>query len=170
MARQGKATEVLKRTLSIAFGSCIPPRTRSIHHAPTLAIRRRIGAEPRRIWNAPRRSTTPRPGWGAAELGRLVASYADAAPDPAAWLEADVPEDGRSPPSPRPRGIARAPAHRRPPIERTVRQGIKPRTAKARVFPSRAPSPRPVAAVLAGIDDEWLATDRRHITRGDRDA
>ena len=51
-----------------------------------------------------------------------------------------------------------------------MQQGIKRRAAKVRVFPSRDALLRLVAAVLAEIDGEWLATDRRYITRGDRDA
>ena len=45
----------------------------AIHHAPTLAVRGRIGAELRRIWNAATLADAE------AELGRLVASYAAAA-------------------------------------------------------------------------------------------
>jgi transposase-like protein len=133
----------------------------AVHHAPTLAIRGRIGAELRRIWNAPTLDDAE------AELRRLVASYAEAAPDLAAWLEANVPE-----------GLAvftLPEGHRRRlrtanPIERAVQQEIKRRTAKVRVFPSRDALLRLVSAVLAEIDDEWLATDRRYITWGDRDA
>jgi transposase-like protein len=133
----------------------------AVHHAPTLAIRGRIGAELRRIWNAPTLDDAE------AELRRLVASYAEAAPDLAAWLEANVPE-----------GLAvftLPEGHRRRlrtanPIERAVQQEIKRRTAKVRVFPSRDALLRLVSAVLAEIDDEWLATDRRYITWEDRDA
>jgi transposase-like protein len=133
----------------------------AIHHAPTLAIRKRIGAELRRIWTA----ATPHDAEAALE--RLVAAYAEAAPDLAAWLEANVPE-----------GLAAfslPEGHRRRlrtanPIERAVQQEIKRRTAKVRVFPSRDALLRLVSAVLAEIDDEWLATDRRYITWDDRDA
>jgi putative transposase len=133
----------------------------AIHHAPTLAIRRRLGAELRRIWNAATLVDAE------AELRRLVAAYAAAAPDLAAWLEANVPE-----------GLAAftlPEGHRRRlrtanPIERAVQQEIKRRTAKVRVFPSRDALLRLVSAVLAEIDDDWLATDRRYITWGDRDA
>ena len=133
----------------------------AIHHAPTLAIRRRIGAELRRVWNAPTLADAE------AELERLVAAYAAAAPDLAAWLEADVPE-----------GLAAftlPEGHRRRlrtanPIERAVQQELKRRTVKVRVFPSRDALLRLVSAVLAEIDDEWLATDRRYITWEDRDA
>ncbi len=133
----------------------------AIHHAPTLAIRRRIGAELRRIWNAATLADAE------AELKRLVASYADAAPDLAAWLEADVP-DGLA-------AFTLPEGHRRRlrtanPIERAVQQELKRRTVKARVFPSRDALLRLVSAVLAEIDDDWLATDRRYITWGDRDA
>jgi putative transposase len=133
----------------------------ALHHAPTLAIRRRLGAELRRVWNAPTLADAE------AELRRLVASYAAPAPDLAAWLEADVPE-----------GLAAftlPEGHRRRlrtanPIERAVQQELKRRTVKVRVFPSRDALLRLVSAVLAEIDDDWLATDRRYITWGDRDA
>jgi transposase-like protein len=133
----------------------------AIHHAPTLALRRRIGAELRRIWNAATLADAE------AELGRLVASYAAAAPDLAAWLEVNIPE-----------GLAAftLPEHHRKrmrtanPIERAVQQELKRRTVKVRVFPSRDALLRLASAVLAEIDDEWLATDRRYITWGDRDA
>jgi putative transposase len=133
----------------------------AVHHAPTLAIRKRIGAELRRIWNAATLADAE------AELGRLVASYADAAPDLAAWLEANVLE-----------GLAAftLPENHRKrlrtanPIERAVQQEIKRRTVKVRVFPSRDALLRLVSAVLAEIDDDWLATDRRYITWEGRDA
>ena len=133
----------------------------AVHHAPTLAIRGRIGAELRRIWNAPTLADAE------AELRRLVASYAAATPDLAAWLEANVPE-----------GLAvltLPEGHRRRlrtanPIERAVQQELKRRTVKVRVFPSRDALLRLVSAVLAEIDDDWLATDRRYITWEDRDA
>ena len=133
----------------------------AIHHAPTLAVRKRIGAELRRIWNAATLDDAE------AELRRLVASYAATAPDLAAWLEANVP-DGLA-------AFTLPEGHRRRlctanPIERAVQQELKRRTVKVRVFPSRDALLRLVSAVLAEIDDEWLATDRRYITWDDRDA
>jgi putative transposase len=133
----------------------------AIHHAPTLAIRKRLGAELRRIWNAATLADAE------AELRRLVAAYAAAAPDLAAWLEANVPE-----------GLAAftlPEGHRRRlrtanPIERAVQQEIKRRTVKVRVFPSRDALLRLVSAVLAEIDDDWATTDRRYITWEGRDA
>jgi putative transposase len=133
----------------------------AIHHAPTLAIRKRLGAELRRIWNAATLADAE------AELRRLVAAYAAAAPDLAAWLEANVPE-----------GLAAftlPEGHRRRlrtanPIERAVQQELKRRTVKVRVFPSRDALLRLVSAVLAEIDDDWATTDRRYITWEGRDA
>jgi transposase-like protein len=133
----------------------------AIHHAPTLAIRKRLGAELRRIWNAATLADAE------AELKRLVAAYAEAAPDLAAWLEANVPE-----------GLAAftlPEGHRRRlrtanPIERAVQQELKRRTVKVRVFPSRDALLRLVSAVLAEIDDDWATTDRRYITWEGRDA
>jgi putative transposase len=101
------------------------------------------------------------------ELRRLVAAYAGAAPDLAAWLEANVPE-----------GLAAfaLPEHHRKrmrtanPIERAVQQELKRRTVKVGVFPSRDALLRLVSAVLAEIDDDWATTDRRSITWDDRDA
>ncbi len=133
----------------------------AIHHAPTLAIRRRIGAELRRIWNAATLADAE------AELKRLVAAYAAAAPDLAAWLEADVPEGLAAFSLPEPHRKRMRTAN---PIERAIQQEIKRRTAKVRVFPSRDALLRLVSAVLAEIDDEWLATDRRYLTWEDRDA
>ena len=133
----------------------------ALHHAPTLAIRRRLGAELRRIWDAPTLADAE------AELRRLVASYAAAAPALAAWLEANVPEGLAA--------FALPENHRKRlrtanPIERAVQQEIKRRTVKVRVFPSRDALLRLVSAVLAEIDDDWATTDRRYITWEGRDA
>jgi putative transposase len=132
-----------------------------IHHAPTLAIRGRIGAELRRIWNAATLDDAE------TELRRLAAAYAGAAPDLAAWLEANVPEGLAA--------FALPENHRKRmrtanPIERAVQQELKRRTVKVRVFPSRDALLRLVSAVLAEIDDDWATTDRRYITWEDRDA
>ena len=58
----------------------------AIHHAPNIAIRKRIGSELRAVWNA---NTL-----AAAEtaLADLVSSYREAAPKLAEWLEYNVPE------------------------------------------------------------------------------
>ena len=95
----------------------------AIHHAPSTAIRKRIGAELRRIWNAPTREAAEE------ELKRLVAGYRDKAERLAAWLESNVPE-GLT--------VFEFPEHTRRrlrtanPIERAIQQEIKRRTASCR--------------------------------------
>jgi putative transposase len=95
----------------------------AIHHAPSTAIRKRIGAEPRRVWNAPTREAAEE------ELKRLVACYRDKAERLAAWLESNVPE-GLT--------VFEFPEHTRRrlrtanPIERAIQQEIKRRTASCR--------------------------------------
>lgn len=132
----------------------------AIHHAPTLAIRKRIGEELRAIWNARDLKTAE------AELAALAESYRKAAPKLAEWLEANVPE-----------GLAvftLPKEHRRRmrtsnPIERAVQQEIKRRTKKVRVFPNEASLLRLVTAVLAEIDEDWATTDRVYINMENRD-
>ncbi len=132
----------------------------AIHHAPNRTIKKKIGAELRRIWNAETLDDAK------ATLDQLVQGYAKTAPDLAAWLETNVPE-----------GLAvftLPEAHRRRlrtanPIERAIQQEIKRRTAKVRVFPSQDALLRLVSAILAEIDDDWAATDRRYITWENQD-
>jgi len=56
------------------------------HHAPNVAIRKRIGSELRAVWNAPDLAKAE------AALSDLVASYRDSAPKLAEWLEENLPE------------------------------------------------------------------------------
>ncbi|PKO63753.1 MAG: hypothetical protein CVU23_09675, partial [Betaproteobacteria bacterium HGW-Betaproteobacteria-17] len=58
----------------------------AIHHAPNAAIRKRIGAELRAVWNAASLAKAE------TALAELVAAYRDTAPKLAAWLEESVPE------------------------------------------------------------------------------
>ena len=58
----------------------------AIHHAPSFAIRKRIGAELRGVWNAASLAKAE------TALAELVATYRDTAPKLAAWLEESVPE------------------------------------------------------------------------------
>ena len=58
----------------------------AIHHAPNLAIRKRIGKELRRVWDAADLKAAE------AELARLVESYRDKAAKLALWLEDAIPE------------------------------------------------------------------------------
>jgi transposase-like protein len=132
----------------------------AIHHAPTLAIRKRIGAELRAVWNARNLKAAE------AELAALVESYRQTAPKLAAWLEKNVPE-----------GLAvftLDEAHRRRmrtsnPIERAIQQEIKRRTRKVRVFPNEDALLRLVTAVLAEIDDEWATSTRAYLAMGAAD-
>lgn len=132
----------------------------AIHHAPSLATARRVGAELRAVWNARDLHAAK------AELARLVETCAESAPRLAAWLEADVPE-----------GLAvfASPEHHRRrtrtsnPIERGVQQKIKRRTQRVRVLPNKASLLRPVTAVLVEINEERATTDRVHITMHDQD-
>ena len=126
----------------------------AIHHAPTLAIRKRIGAELRQIWNAPNLETATE------TLRRLVETYRDKSSKLAAWLEGNIPE-----------GLAvfTLPEHHRRrlrtsnPIERAVQQEIKRRTQKVRVFPNEDSLERLVSAVLVEIDDKWAVADKAYI-------
>ena len=126
----------------------------AIHHAPSLAIRKRIGAELRQIWNA------PDPNLATESLRRLVESYRDKAAKLAAWLEDNVP-DGLA--------VFTLPeAHRRRlrtsnPMERAIQQEIKRRTQKVRVFPNEKSLERLVSAVLVEIDDKWASADKAYI-------
>jgi len=126
----------------------------AIHHAPNLAIRKRIGAELREIWNAASLAKAE------TALAELVADYRDTAPALAAWLEENVPE-----------GLAvfTLPKHHRRrlrtsnPMERSVQQELKRRTVKVRVFPNEAALERLVSAVLVEIDDKWAADTKAYI-------
>ncbi len=126
----------------------------AIHHAPNLAIRKRVGAELREIWNAASLAKAE------TALVELVADYRDTAPKLAAWLEENVPE-----------GLAAftLPKHHRRrlrtsnPMERSVQQELKRRTVKVRVFPNEAALERLVSAVLVEIDDKWAADTKAYI-------
>ena len=126
----------------------------AIHHAPSLAIRRRIGAELRAVWNAPSLSKAE------TALAELVATYRDTAPKLAVWLEESIPE-----------GLAvfALPEHHRRrmrtsnPMERAVQQELKRRTVKVRVFPNDQSLERLVSAVLVEIDDKWAADTKAYI-------
>jgi putative transposase len=126
----------------------------AIHHSPNLAIRKRIGAELRQVWNAPDLQAATE------NLRRLVETYRDKAPKLAAWVEDNIPE-----------GLAvfTLPEwHRRRlrtsnPMERAIQQEIKRRTQKVRVFPNEKSLERLVSAVLVEIDDKWASADKAYI-------
>lgn len=126
----------------------------AIHHAPNVAIRERIGAELRTVWNA---STLAK---AQSALDELVAAYRGTAPALATWLENAVPE-----------GLAvfTLPEHHRRrlrtsnPIERAVQQELKRRTVKVRVFPNDQALLRLVSAVLVEIDETWASDNKGYI-------
>ncbi len=64
---------------------------KAIHSAPTVAIRKRIGSQPREIWNTKNLASAE------AELKSLVDAYRDKAPELAAWLEVAIPRRARRP-------------------------------------------------------------------------
>ena len=126
----------------------------AVHHAPSLAIRRRIGAELRAVWNAGSLAKAE------TALAELATAYRDPAPKLAAWLEENVPQ-----------GLAvfALPEHHRRrrrtsnPMERAVQQELKRRTSKVRVFPNDGSLERLVSAVLVEIDDRWAADTKAYI-------
>ena len=126
----------------------------AIHHAPNVATAKRIGTELRAVWNAS--------GLAKAEaaLSDLVASYRDAAPKLAEWLEENVPESLT---------VFTLPGHHRRrlrtsnPIERAIQQELKRRTVKVRVFPNEDSLERLVSAVLVEIDERWAVDTKAYI-------
>ena len=126
----------------------------AVHHAPNLAIRKRIGVELREVWTAGSLAKAE------TALAELVGTYRDTAPRLATWLEENVPE-----------GLAvfsLPERHRRRlrtsnPMERAVQQELKRRTSKVRVFPNDASLERLVSAVLVEIDDKWAADTKAYI-------
>jgi putative transposase len=133
----------------------------AIHHAPTAAIRKRIGGQMREIWNAKNLAAAE------AELKSLVEAYRNKAPELAAWLEVAIPE-----------GLAvfTLPEHHRKrmrtanPIERAVQQELKRRTVKVRVFPNNNSLLRLVTAVLVEIDETWQASTQPYVNWNTPDA
>jgi putative transposase len=126
----------------------------AIHHSPNVAIRKRIGAELRAVWNA---NTLAK---AETALTELVVAYRETAPKLAAWLEENMPE-----------GLAvfSLPEHHRRrmrtsnPMERSVQQELKRRTVKVRVFPNEEALERLVTAVLVEIDERWAVDTKAYI-------
>jgi transposase-like protein len=126
----------------------------AIHHAPNNPIRKRIGAELRRVWNAANLQAAEE------ELKRLVELYRPTAARLATWLERNVPEGLTvfAPPEHTRRRLRTA-----NPIERAIQQELKRRTAKVRVFPNRDALLRLVTAALVEIDEDWDASSRTYL-------
>jgi transposase-like protein len=126
----------------------------AIHHAPNAATRKRIGAQLRLVWNADTADKAQ------TELAPLVASYREAAPKLAAWLEDNIPE-----------GLAvfELPEHHRRrmrtsnPVERGIQQELKRRTVKIRVFPGETSLLRLASAVIVEIDEKRASENKAYI-------
>ena len=103
----------------------------AIHHAPNLAIRKRIGKELRRVWDAADLKAAE------AELARLVESYRDKAAKLALWLEDAIPEGLTV--------FSLPERHRKRmrtsnPIERSIQQEIKRQPSRSGSSQTRPPS------------------------------
>jgi transposase-like protein len=126
----------------------------AIHHAPSQATRKRIGAELREVWTAPFLAKAE------IALADLVATQRDTAPKLAEWLEENVPE-GLT--------VFSLPEHHRRrlrtsnPIERAIQQELKRRTVKVRVFPNEEALERLTTAVLVEIDERWAVDTKAYI-------
>jgi transposase-like protein len=133
----------------------------AIHHSPNLAIRKRIGAELRTVWNAPTLKAAEN------ALAELVNAYQSIAPKLAEWLERNAPEGLTVFSLPENHWRRMRTSN---PMERAVQQEIKRRTQKVRVFPDEASLTRLVSAVLVEIDDQWAADQKAYIKWEYRDA
>ena len=127
----------------------------AIHHAPNLAIRKVIGKQLRRVWEAADLKAAE------AELARLVKHYHEPAAKLALWLEDAIPEGLTV--------FSLPERHRKRmrtsnPMERSIQQEIKRRTVKVRVFPNEASLERLVTAILVEIDEKWATSDKPYIT------
>lgn len=126
----------------------------AIHHTPNQKIKKEIGPELRRVWDARTIDQAKE------ELDRLVKKYRDKAPELAEWLEANVPEGLTVFQLPSKHRVRMRTSNA---IERAVQQEIKRRTAKIRIFPNVASLLRLVTAVLVEIDEKWSVARDRYI-------
>src|SRR5512143_706698 len=133
----------------------------ALHHAPNAAIRKRIGAELQRVWNAPTLQAAQE------ELDRLASAYRGKADRLADWLEPNVPEGLAVLTLPKPHRRRMRTAN---PIERAIQQEIKRRTSKVRVFPNRDALLCLVSAVLIEIDEDGATSNRVYINWNNSDA
>ena len=126
----------------------------AIHHTPNQKIKKVIGAELRRVWDAENIDRANE------ELERLVQKYRDTAPKLAEWLEANVPEGLTVFQLPSKHRVRMRTSNA---IERAVQQEIKRRTSKIRIFPNVESLLRLVTAVLVEIDEKWSVARDRYI-------
>lgn len=162
----GEVTSMIRRIRAVLPGAVwqrcqFHLAQNAIHHAPNADIRKRIGTELRRIWNASSLQTAQE------ELGHLVAAHRGTADRLADWLEHNVPEGLAVFTLPEPHRRRMRTAN---PIERAIQQEIKRRTRKVRVFPNRESLLRLTTAVLVEIDEDWETSDRIYINWDNPDA
>jgi len=124
----------------------------ALQYVPTLAMRRDVARELRGVLDAGDRAEADR------RLDQLVKKYAPAAPQLAAWLDANVPEALTV--------LQLPPAHRRKlrttnSLER-INKEIKRRTRVATLFPNEQSALRLVTAVLMEISEDW-ETNRTYL-------
>ena len=124
----------------------------AIHHAPNLAIRKAIGKELRRVWNAA--DGKGRRGRAGPSGGGLPRQRPQAR-----RLAGDGDSPRASPSSPCPSATKSA-MRTSNPMERSIQQEIKRRTVKVRVFPNEASLERLVTAILVEIDEKWETTEK----------
>ncbi len=150
----------LKAARRAVFGAATWQRCRfhlarnAVNHAPDRDTRERIGKQLRAVWNASSLQTAQ------AEPGTLVASYREKHPGFADWLENNIPE-----------GLAvfsLPEAHRKRMrtsngIERPIRQELKRRTVKVRVFPNLDSLLRLSTAVPVEIDEKRETETKAYI-------
>ena len=126
----------------------------AIHHAPSLAIRKRIGAELRAVWNAASLAKAE------TALAEIIATYRDTAPKLAAWLETDVPEGlavfalPETPPQ--------ADAHLQPDGARRP-AGAQAPHRQGPGLPGEDALERLVSAILVEIDEKWASETKAYI-------
>jgi len=125
----------------------------AIHHAPSQAIRKRIGAELREVRNA---GSLPK---AEIALADLVTAYHDTAPKLAEWLEKTYPRASLYSPCQSTTSAACSPRTR----SSAVQQELKRRTVKVRVFPGEDALLRLVSAVLVEIDEKWASETKAYI-------
>jgi putative transposase len=114
-------------------------------YVPRQELRAEVGAELRKVFNAPNRATAE--AW----LKQLIERYAKSLPRLAAWLESDLPEGFTVFDFP--------PAHQRRlrtvnGLERVNRE-IDRRTHVVSIFPNEAACLRLITALLMEIDEAW---------------
>ncbi len=129
------------------------PDQNAPNHAPSIAIRKRFGAELRTVWNAPDLTKAE------TALAEPVKTCRDTAPKLADRLEKNVPEGLTV--------FSRPEHHHRRlrtsnPIERAIQQELNRRTVKVRVFPSEESLERLVSAVLVEINERWAVDTKAY--------